>query len=61
MVQFQVIRVTNFFSTSKLTKQVESQLNKLNSDGFEIISVSFGYNAWLIPTAFITVKKETQH
>lgn len=61
MVQFQVIRVTNFFSTAKLTRQVEMQLKKLHSGGFEIIGVSFGYNAWLIPTAFITVKKEIQY
>lgn len=58
MRQFQVVKVSDAWSTAKLTKKVEQELKKLDSEGFEIITVSFGFNSWWIPTAFITVRKE---
>lgn len=45
------------WSTSKLTRDVENELKKLTNEGHEIVSVSFGFNIWWIPTAFITTCK----
>ena len=59
MKQFKIITVTNnFWKPDNLTKKVELKLEELSNEGFEIVSVSFGYNLWKIPSAFITVKRE---
>ena len=57
MKQFRVFKISNMWSTSRLTRDVEIQLKKLTDQGYEIISVSFGFNIWLVPTAFITTSK----
>lgn len=48
------------WSTSKLTRDVENKLKKLTNKGYEIISFSFGFKIWWIPTAFITTSKEVK-
>jgi hypothetical protein len=58
MKQFKVIRKSHWFSTTRLSMEVERELKELTNNGYEIISVSFGFNIWWIPTAFITVKRE---
>lgn len=58
MKKYKVFKISNMWSTSRLTKNVEGELKKLSYDGYEIISVSFGLNIWWIPTAFITTSKE---
>lgn len=60
MKQFRVFKISNMWSTSRLTRDVENELKKLTNEGFEIISVSFGFNIWWIPTAFITTSKEVK-
>jgi len=45
------------WSTSSLTAEVEKVLNEKTSDGYEIVTVSFGINMWWMPTAFITICK----
>ncbi len=60
MKQFRVFKISNMWSTSSLTRDVENELKKLTNEGFEIISVSFGFNIWWIPTAFITTSKEVK-
>ncbi|MDR0232536.1 MAG: hypothetical protein LBI82_10510 [Dysgonamonadaceae bacterium] len=58
MEQFKVIKISNAWSTYRLTRNVEKSLQQLTVEGYEILSVSFGVNHWWIPTAFITVRKE---
>lgn len=57
MEQFRVFTLSNMWSTKNLTRRVELELKKLSAEGYEIISVDFGFNIWWIQTAFITVKK----
>ena len=58
MKQFRVFKISNMWSNSRLTRDVENELKKLTNEGYEIISVSFGFNIWWIPTAFITTSRE---
>ena len=59
MKQFRVFKISNMWSTNRLTKDVENELEKFSRDGYEIESISFGFNVWMIPTAFITVSRES--
>ena len=45
------------WSSSKLRRETESMVNEKAKDGYEIITVSFGFNVWLVPTAYVTVCK----
>ncbi|WP_313376390.1 hypothetical protein [Chishuiella sp.] len=58
MKKFKVINVTEYWSTTKLSRKIEAKLNTLSLDGYEIVSVSVGMNMWYFPTAYITVYKE---
>lgn len=60
MKQFRVFKISNMWSTSRLTRDVENELKKLTNEGYEIISFSFGLNLWWIPTAFITTSREVK-
>ncbi len=44
MKQFGVFKISNMWSTSRLTRNVENELNKLTNEGYEIINVSFSFN-----------------
>jgi hypothetical protein len=46
-----------FWSTKKLTEKVESTLTQKSAEGYDIVSVSFSYNLWGTPTAYITLSK----
>ena len=60
MKQFKVFKISNMWSTARLTKDVENELKQISNEGYEIISVSFGFNIWWIPTAFITTSREVK-
>jgi len=60
MKQFRVFNISNSWSTEKLIKDVENELKQITNEGYEIISVSFGFNNWWIPTAFITTSREVK-
>ena len=60
MKQFRVFKISNSWSTARLIKDVENELKKITNEGYEIISVSFGFNIWWIPTAFITTSREVK-
>jgi hypothetical protein len=55
MRTYSVIKLSTMWSTTSLTQRVEEVLNERTKDGYEIVSVAFGVNMWLTPTAFITV------
>lgn len=61
MKQFRIFTVSkNFWEPDNLIKKAELKLEELSNEGFEIVSVSFGYNLWKIPTTFITVRREVK-
>jgi hypothetical protein len=60
MKQFRVFKISNSWSTARLIKDVENELKQRTNEGYEIISVSFGFNIWWIPTAFITTSREVK-
>ena len=60
MKQFRVFKISNMWSTTRLIKDVENELKQITNEGYEIISVSFGFNIWWIPTAFITTSREVK-
>lgn len=57
MKQFRVFKISNMWSTSRLTRDVENEQKKLTTEGYENISFSFGLNLWWIPNTFITTSR----
>ena len=52
-----IIKLSTMWSTASLTEKVEQILNEKVSEGYEIVTVSFGVNLWWMPTAYITICK----
>ncbi|WP_299435855.1 DUF4177 domain-containing protein [uncultured Aquimarina sp.] len=52
--QYKVIKISSNWSLEKLKKKVEDALNKISTEGWEIISVSFTNYGY---TAMITIAK----
>ena len=57
MKKYEIIKISEMWSTNTLRKNVESLINKKSDDGYEIITVAFGVNLWWMPTAYITICK----
>lgn len=57
MKTFSVIRFSTMWSIKSLTRRVEKLLSEKDQEGYEIVTVSFGINLWMMPTAYITVCK----
>ncbi len=57
MTDYKVFTYSTMWSTQKLTQRVERELSKLDADGWEVISVSFGMDVRGMITAFVTVKR----
>jgi len=57
MKKYEVIKISEMWSTNNLRKNVENLQNLKTSEGYEIVAVSFGMNLWYLPTAFITICK----
>lgn len=57
MKNYSIIKLSTMWSTDELKNDVERILNEKTSQGFEIVSVSFGVNLWWMPTAFVTICK----
>lgn len=51
---YRIIKVSKGWSTNKLRRDVESLINEISNDGHNIVTVSFGKNVLLMPTAYIT-------
>ncbi len=58
METFKIIKHSTMWSTSSLSQKVEETLNQVRTEGWEVITVSFGVNLWFMPTAYITLKKD---
>jgi|SaaInlStandDraft_1057018.scaffolds.fasta_scaffold26765_2 uncharacterized protein (DUF302 family) len=46
MKQYTIISKTEYWSTNKHKRTVETLLNKKQAKGYEVVSVSFGMNIW---------------
>jgi hypothetical protein len=57
MKKFKIIRVSDWWSTSSLMKKAEDVANQKSQEGYEIVSISFGFSVWMIATAYITITK----
>jgi hypothetical protein len=57
MKTYTVISESSMWSTKKLKRNVETVLNEKTKEGFEVVSVAFGFNTWWVPTAYITLSK----
>ena len=57
MKKYEIIKISEMWSTEKLRKKVESLINEKSKEGFEIVTVAFGVNLWWMPTAYITTRK----
>lgn len=57
MKKFEIIKISEMWSTEKLRKKVERLINEKSKEGYEIVTVAFGVNLWWMPTAYITICK----
>ncbi|HBK70175.1 MAG TPA: hypothetical protein DDZ39_00705 [Flavobacteriaceae bacterium] len=55
--KYEIIKISEMWSTNTLKRNVETLINKKSEDGYEIITVAFGVNLWWMPTAYITICK----
>ena len=54
---YKIISESNMWSTSKLVKKAEEIINEKAKEGWNVVSVSYGFNIWYVPTVFITISK----
>ena len=57
IMNYSIIKESTMWSTNSLKQKVEKLLNEKTSEGYEIVTVSFGINIWYMPTAYITLRK----
>ncbi|HLN72950.1 MAG: hypothetical protein ACM3O8_00665 [Methylococcaceae bacterium] len=59
MKTYRIFEISSMWSTNRLLREVEQLLNEKTGDGYEIVTVSFGINMWLMPTAYVTICKHS--
>jgi hypothetical protein len=57
MKKFEIIRVSDWWSTSWLMEKAENIANQKSQEGYEIVSISFGFSVWMKASAYITITK----
>jgi hypothetical protein len=57
MKTYEVVSISEWFFTSSLKRKAQEMANQKSQEGYEIISISFGFSIWLIPTAYLTIAK----
>ncbi len=57
MKKFKIIRVSDWWSTSSLMKKAKNVANQKSQEGYEIVSISFGFSVQMIESAYITITK----
>jgi hypothetical protein len=57
MSKYIVLSESSIWSASKLRLKVENIINSKATEGYELVSVTFGFNNWMTPTVYITMKK----
>jgi len=56
MRTYKILKFSTMWSTKSLMKKVEDVLIEKDQQGWEVVSVAFGINMWMSPTAYITFK-----
>jgi hypothetical protein len=57
MKKYSIVRVNSWWSTKQLITKAEQLIQEKANEGYEITSVSFGFDVWWISTAYITICK----
>jgi hypothetical protein len=57
MKKFEIIRVSDWWSTSSLIEKAENVANQKSQEGYEIVGISFGFSVWMKVSAYITITK----
>lgn len=57
MKKFEIIRVSDWWSTDSLMKKAENVANQKSQEGYEIVSISFGISVGMIVSAYITITR----
>jgi len=57
MKKYSIVRVNSWWSTKQLITKAEQLIQEKVNEGYEIASVSFGFDVWWISTAYITICK----
>ncbi len=59
MKEYKILRVSNAWSTNKLQEEAQKLINQKNSEGWEVVSVSFGYTIWLVSSLSSLCQKQS--
>lgn len=57
MKKFEIIRVSDWWSTNSLIEKAENVANQKSREGYGIVSISFGFSVWMKVSAYITITK----
>ena len=57
MKTFEIVKVSEWWSTKSLVKKAEDLANQKSKEGYEIVGISFGFSVSFIATAYITLLK----
>ncbi len=57
MKEYQIIRVSNFWSTKTLREETQALINQKSAEGWEVVSVSFGVTIWLVLSFYVTLSR----
>lgn len=59
MTAYKIFKVSTWWSTTTLIRRTENTLSVIEEQGHEIVTVSFGVDILMRPTAFITIRIKT--
>jgi hypothetical protein len=57
MKNFEIIRVSDWWSTNSLMEKAKNVANQKSREGYTIVSISFGISVGMIASAYITITK----
>ena len=55
--EIKIFRYRDWYSTDSLIRKVEEALAELQMEGWEVVSVPFGFDNWYRQNAFVTVRR----
>lgn len=55
MKKYDVITVSDCWSTNNLRNRTKEIINRKAREGWEVVSVALGFNHWYVPTMTITL------
>ncbi len=58
MKEYKIIRVSDFWSTKVLREKAENLINQKSKEGWEVVTVSFGFTIWFVCSFYITFSRK---